>query len=105
MQNFANLPIIEQGTVDNSGLTRGYGMVRCIYMGVIRRITKRNGSIQLNLPMELREALNLDVGDFIFIEMYDGNKILMRKIDVVNNPSLRRLLPAGDPAKYDEPRD
>ena len=55
--------------------------------------------------MELREALNLDVGDFIFIEMYDGNKILMRKIDVVNNPSLRRLLPAGDPAKYDEPRD
>ena len=55
--------------------------------------------------MELREALNLDVGDFIFIEMYDGNKILMRKIDVANNPSLRRLLPAGDPAKYDEPRD
>ena len=55
--------------------------------------------------MGFRSALDLNIGDFIFIEVIDGNKITMRKIDVLNNPSLRALLPPGDPEYYDEPRD
>ena len=80
-------------------------MVCCMYMGVIRRITLRNKGVQINLPMGFRKALDLNIGDFIFIELVDGNKITMRKIDVLNNPSLRALLPPGDPEYYDEPRD
>ena len=82
-----------------------YSVVSCVYMGIIRRIGKRSNTQQVNLPREICDALELEIGDFLFIEAVDKTKIQMRKIDIINNPSLRRLLPAGDPEYYDEPRD
>lgn len=80
-------------------------MLSYVYMGIIRRIAKRNYTRQINLPREVTDAIGVEVGDYLYIEVWDNQKIMMRKIDVVNNPSLRALLPHGDPAKYDEPRD
>lgn len=91
--------------MDNFGLTRGGGVVLCMDMGVIRRITKRNNGYQVNLPKQIKDVLNLDVGDYLFVEIYGEKSILMHKIDLINYPKMRRLLPAGDPSKYDEPRD
>ena len=82
-----------------------YSVVSCIYMGIIRRIGKRSNTQQVNLPREICDALGFEIGDFLYIEAIDKTKIQMRKIDIINNPSLRRLLPAGDPEYYDEPRD
>lgn len=105
MQKTRILCITEWGTGDNSGLTEVGDMVRCIYMGIIRRITRREGTTQINLPAEVREAIGAEIGDYLWIEVWDNQKVMMRKIDVLNNPSLRQLLPVGDPLKYDEPRD
>ncbi len=105
MQNFANLPLVEQGTGDNSGLTKVYSLVVYVYMGIIRRIAKRSDTRQINLPREVCDAIGVDIGDYLFIEVWDNQKIMMRKIDVLNNPSLRAMLPVGDPERKYESRD
>lgn len=66
-------------------------------MAAIRKIQKNGGSLNINLPSQICDQLDVHLGDEIVFVLHEGGWCAFAKIELKKNPDMRELTEAGSP--------